>query len=237
MNVNLYLAYITPDKIKNMSKAAIQIEFLRSTLKLSQESFAKKIGFSRSYVRDIELGKAKPSRRFLEEVSKNFGVSADLFLTDLGERIISILDKIPSISGEGFIYLYDYTDKGLQEAENQLIRFLSNFNYLLLDGKEIKSENHFFSLLTGEKGQLVRLWDLFKESVLNNEYKFFVIKNFSLSGVKYKVPVLRGFFRITAMNGATILIDKPCFLERNVSSLYYYAYPIHVSGPFGRVNY
>jgi len=220
-----------------MSDAAKQIEFLRSTLKLSQENFAKEIGFSRSYVRDIELGKTKPSRRFLEGVSKIFGVSADQFLTDLGERIISILDKIPSISGDGFIYLYDFTDKGLQEAENQLLRFLSNFNYLLLDGKKIKSENHFLSLVTGKKGQSVKLWDLFRRSMFNSKYRFFVIKNYSLSGIKYKVPVLRGLSRITTINGGIILIDKPCFLERNASSLYYYAYPIHISGTFGRMNY
>jgi len=49
--------------------------------KITQEEFAKRIGYSRSYLRDIEYGRVKPSRGFLVAVSAEFNVSIDWLLT------------------------------------------------------------------------------------------------------------------------------------------------------------
>jgi len=58
-----------------------RIKSTRNNSKLSQAKFAKEIGYSQGYVRDIELGKVKPSRRILEAISQRFNVSIDWLLT------------------------------------------------------------------------------------------------------------------------------------------------------------
>lgn len=82
-----------------MDISAKQITILRKRLGLSQDGFGKKIGFSRSYVRDIETGKAKPSRKILEAISIECRVSIDwiLFGDNIKKRahaFIKLLNKL-----------------------------------------------------------------------------------------------------------------------------------------------
>ena len=79
-----------------METSSKQIINLRKKLGLTQTVFAEKIGFSQSYIRDIELGKAKPSRNILESINKVFKVSIDwiLFGGSIKERAKIYLELI-----------------------------------------------------------------------------------------------------------------------------------------------
>lgn len=65
---------------RKSSGACAQPFSLRQSLNLSQADFAKEIGYSTSYVGDVEVGKTRPSRRFLEAVRSRFGISIDQLL-------------------------------------------------------------------------------------------------------------------------------------------------------------
>jgi len=210
-----------------MVNYAEYISFLRFTLKLTQDKFAKRMGYSRSYVKNIETGKVKPSRRFLEALNENYGVSIDSLLGEMGDRVLKSLKRIPSLSGFGFVYIYDFTDSGLNEAEKQLLNFLQNRPFVFIDGKKIKSAKQLWETLTGESGSTRKLYEIF-EAMCGDDYKYIIIKNFSLSGIREKAMELKWLAREIGPWGALIIIDKPSFLERNAEMFYYHAYPIHV---------
>jgi transcriptional regulator with XRE-family HTH domain len=221
-----------------------KISFLRSSLNLTQNEFGKKIGYSRSYVKDIESGRVKPSRGFLEAVSLNFGISMDSLMSDLGGKIVRAIYTISELIGKhkgGFIYLYDFTDAGLKKAEEELLKFLKDFEYKIIECKEIRSANQFLSILTGEKGNTHELWKIFqKRSYAPRDFKkaeFLVLKNFSLSRIKSYAEIFRDLSEeLFLSNGSLIVIDKPCFLEKNSDRFYYYAYPIHFSSLDGMMH-
>lgn len=79
-----------------MDITAKQIRFLRRDFGLSQNAFAEKIGFSRSYVRDIELGKVEPSRKILKAISSECRVSVDwiLFGEPIRKRTEVFMEKL-----------------------------------------------------------------------------------------------------------------------------------------------
>lgn len=169
-----------------MENSSKQISFLRSTLKLTQEAFGQNLGYSRSYVKDIESGRVKPSRAFLEAVNAKYGVSIDSLLSSLGELIVNVLNRIPQRSDYGFIYLYDFTDAGLDEAETDLMEYLSNHSYTLVDGRDIKTETDLYARLAGQDKSIKNdKWDRFIDDIRSrNKFHFVVLKHFSLSPLK-----------------------------------------------------
>jgi putative transcriptional regulator len=60
-----------------MKEKSIQVAEIRRRLGLSQDNFAKEIGFSRSYVGDIESGRTEPSRHLLLAIKDRFGIPVD----------------------------------------------------------------------------------------------------------------------------------------------------------------
>jgi len=211
---------------------------------MTQDEFARSIGYSKSYLKDIEYGKVKPSRGFLEAISSKFGISIDSLISDLGGKIVRAIYTISELIGKhkgGFIYLYDFTDAGLKKAEEELLKFLKDFEYRIIECKEIRSPNQFLSVLTGEKGNTHELWKIFqKRSYAPRDFKkaeFLVLKNFSLSRIKSYAEIFRDLSEeLSLNNGSLIVIDKPCFLEKNSGRFYYYAYPIHFSSLDGMMH-
>jgi transcriptional regulator with XRE-family HTH domain len=218
-----------------MQHSSSQISFLRSTLRLTREKFAKEIGYSASYVKDIESGRVKPSRGFLEALSLRYGVSIDSLLSDFGAQVVSILDRIPTFSDYGFVYLYDFNDRGLDEAEKQLLEFLSGRPHILIDCRTLRSPNHLYSMLTGAKGTTHELYHLLVKKTPAEDFRYVVLRSFSL--FKGRDPGrLRDLAKIiTPPFGALILIDKPSYLERHAQMLYYWAFPMHFSH-WGRMH-
>jgi phage repressor protein C with HTH and peptisase S24 domain len=52
-----------------MNKISQKVSDLRTTLGLSQQAFADRIGFSRNYISRVELGKNRPGKRFTSAVA------------------------------------------------------------------------------------------------------------------------------------------------------------------------
>jgi len=78
-----------------MNLTGDKISLLRSKLKLTQAAFAKSVNYSRSYVNDIESGRVKPSRDFLEALKEKYGISIDDLLSN---DSIHEFDQIPIVS-------------------------------------------------------------------------------------------------------------------------------------------
>ncbi|MFZ0928121.1 MAG: helix-turn-helix transcriptional regulator [Syntrophobacteraceae bacterium] len=213
-----------------------QIALLRRSQSLSQAAFAKEVGYSQSYVGDIESGRVMPSRRFLEAVGERFKVSIDQLTSDLGEQILRVLESISSISGGGFLYMYDFTDKGLDVCEAEALNIAQPHPHRFLDAVHIKTTRQMLHELTGMPlGS--DMWDQF--CIHYGECLFYIIKNISKSPMtnKDKIYFLKDVSELLGGTSNLIVIDKPSFLEKNANKLYYFAYPFRVSGRFGRINY
>jgi transcriptional regulator with XRE-family HTH domain len=57
-----------------------RIKDFRKRQGLNQREFAKKLEYSYGYVADLERGRQKPSREFLEKLRHMFGISSDYIL-------------------------------------------------------------------------------------------------------------------------------------------------------------
>ncbi|WP_333888261.1 helix-turn-helix transcriptional regulator [Clostridium sp.] len=55
----------------------LKLKQFRNSLKISQESFAKKLGISTSFYIKVELGERNPSFNFLKKLKKVFNVNID----------------------------------------------------------------------------------------------------------------------------------------------------------------
>ena len=213
-----------------MNITAEKILYLRSSLKLTQKDFAESIDYSRSYVNDIESGRVKPSRGFLEAVRTKYGISADALLSNLGTQIIAGLNAHFLTSDKGFIYLYDFTDSGLDAAEQKLLEFLNMKKYKIIDGRKVKGIVDFYAKLSGlkERRDSENHFRHFKNT---SDHDFIVLKRFSES------PIKNEMWRIyRAMPRPLIVIDKPSYLEKYIKHLYHSAFPIHFKDSFGFVH-
>ncbi|MFZ4437106.1 MAG: helix-turn-helix domain-containing protein [Syntrophales bacterium] len=214
-----------------MEYTADQIAKLRSFLGISQNDFAKSINYSRSYVKDIESGRVKPSRGFLEALRSKYGVSIDALLSNLGVQIIAGLNAHFLTSDKGFIYLYDFTDSGLDAAEQKLLEFLNGKKFKIVDGRKVSGRLELFAELSGSK-ERADSEKHFRHFVTTGNNDFIVLKRFSESPIKSQVW---GIYRDMAryMQGSLIVLDKPAYLEKYIERLYYSAFPIHFKDSFG----
>jgi len=57
-----------------------RIKDFRKRQGLNQREFAKRLGYSYGYIADLERGRQKPSREFLEKLRHIFGISGDYIL-------------------------------------------------------------------------------------------------------------------------------------------------------------
>lgn len=66
--------------------ACHRVRIIRKSAKLTQDEFAKEIGYSKVHVHLIETGTARPSNEFLQKVATRYGVNYDWLLTGIGEQ-------------------------------------------------------------------------------------------------------------------------------------------------------
>jgi transcriptional regulator with XRE-family HTH domain len=219
-----------------MKYSADQIANIRSLLNISQEAFAKSIGYSRSYVKDIESGRVKPSRAFLEALTSKYGVSADAMLSGFGLQINAGLHANFLTSEGGFIYLYDFTDLGLDMAEQELIKFFvdTGKKFIIIDGREIKGFREFFNKLS-ESQKLDRNLPFGVSFIQQCTWNldFIVLKRFSESSIKGKAWRIYIDLHSHCRPAGLIVLDKPSYLEKYAEYLYHRAFPIHFKDTFG----
>ena len=63
-----------------------RVRAVRQEAELTQEEFAKKIGYSKIQIHSGERGKVMPSNQFLEKVANVFSVSYEWLMTGKGQR-------------------------------------------------------------------------------------------------------------------------------------------------------
>lgn len=63
-----------------------RVRMIRKNEKLTQDEFAKEIGYSKSHVHSVESGMARPSNEFLQKITNRYGVNYDWLLTGVGEQ-------------------------------------------------------------------------------------------------------------------------------------------------------
>jgi transcriptional regulator with XRE-family HTH domain len=104
-----------------MAELCERIKELRSSLKLSQRQFAKRIFVSQTLVNEIELGKRKINPRILHLISSQFNVNMEWLKKGEGDMFS---DAPPDARLEHIIEIFHNLDKPLQD-------------YLLLQSKEL----------------------------------------------------------------------------------------------------
>ncbi|MBU0994688.1 MAG: helix-turn-helix transcriptional regulator [Proteobacteria bacterium] len=235
---------------------AISLQFIRNVrtkFNLTQEEFGKKIGYSRSYVRDIELGKVQPSRLFLEKISNEFHVSIDSLLSfdpilnaiELSiDPILNAIDRSRGHENPNIPFLMGFTQEELDSIEEHLKIILDGRDTRFIDASELKTKNQLYEKITGINGNITILRKALSTILINSENEIMiVIKALSLS--KISAGHVRDIFKTmddawkmrkegeeVIVNHAKpksclILIDFPSFLEKNHSKIGYYAIPIY----------
>jgi len=106
---------------KNMAELCERIKELRSSLKLSQRQFARRIFASQTLVNEIELGKRKINVRILHLISYQFGVNMEWLKKGEGDMFSGAPQDARL---EHIIEVFYKLDKPLQD-------------YLLLQSKEL----------------------------------------------------------------------------------------------------
>ncbi|AOC55408.1 helix-turn-helix domain-containing protein [Bacillus pumilus] len=63
----------------NLNELSKMLKKKRIESGLSQEEFAKTLGFTASYISRLENGKVSPTFKSLEKISEHIGIKANLF--------------------------------------------------------------------------------------------------------------------------------------------------------------
>jgi len=209
-----------------MNISGAQIVDLRKKLKLTQQEFADQINYSRSYLSDIEIGKVKPSRRFLEAVSERYGISLDSLAENSYEDWINYL--VTCTEEDFFIFIFGFNTAELCKGEIELMLYLANMDHVSVDASEIKSYSGLLSAImekeyNKDNGPVQKQYGLFAQE---SEHFFIFLKNFSKSKIPKKEQKLKQLIN-DSCHQTIIVLDKPSFLEKYSDELYSYARVTH----------
>ena len=82
---------------KRFSEPNELIRKFRSTLGLSQEEFAQKLGYTQGYIADLERGRQRPSRKFWEKLNQIFkGLSIEILDQSISYKWNQIEERLRS---------------------------------------------------------------------------------------------------------------------------------------------
>ena len=88
-----------------------RIRALRESLSISQEEFGKRLGVSRSVIKNIDYKKTVPKDLFIDLLCKTFSVNKEWLISGSGDMFISSADNILNqLSKE---YKLDPTDEAI----------------------------------------------------------------------------------------------------------------------------
>ena len=212
----------------------------RANLGLTQKEFAKRIGYSRSYLAEIESGKVKPSGNFLEAVSKVFNMSIDALMTD--SIIIDAIDANRGTENPDIIFVFSFTQDGIDGLEKLLRSLLKDRKVIFVDARGIKTWVQLLEKILNKKEGLTELHNALKMTLLNDEVML-VIKNLTLSNLPKKEIgyYIRDIFKIMddawetkqesfrhkKPKSSLILLDFPSLLEKYYSEIGFYTIPVY----------
>ena len=100
-----------------------RIKNLRKSLNMTQEEFSKRIGLSRNFIAQVEIGTKTPSERTISDICREFEVNDEWLRTGNGEMIIqkSKDEQIAEMLGE-------IQRSGEDNFKHRLVSALSKLN-------------------------------------------------------------------------------------------------------------
>ena len=228
-----------------MNTPASRIVALRQSQGLTQESFGDVIGYSRTYISDIEMGKTPPSRRFLEAVSKKFGVSIDGLLAN--SKILELIDYNKGTDDPQIIFCYAFSQEGLREYEDYLKELLEPEKTRFVDASVFKTATEFLNAIADSAAKSPgKAYDKVRDLVLTEDLRL-VLKGLSTSRVSKAVNLVYDIFKtmddawlkqikaqpggeevLRPVKSSIIILDYPSFLENNYKLLGYYSVPVPI---------
>ena len=223
----------------------------RLSLGLTQEEFANKIGYSRSYVAEIETGKVQPSRKFLLAVSNKLNLSIDELVSD--SLVLKAIDANRGTENPDIIFLFAFTQNDIEWIKDYLKELLKNRKTIIVEASAMTNYKQVYSAILNKEYKTFMYRDELSEILLNDEIML-VIKNISLSKMpkKQKGGVIRDIFKIMDdawdsrkgdedhvsrhkdPKSALIVLDFPSFLENFYNEIGYYAVPVY---PLPEISY
>ena len=212
----------------------------RANLGLTQKEFAKKIGYSRSYLAEIESGKVRPSSNFLEAVSRVFKMSIDALMTD--SAIVDAIDANRGTEYPDIIFVFAFSQDGIDGLEKLLRSLLIDRKLIFVDARGIKTWVQLLKKILNQDGGSTELFEALKAMLLNDEVML-VIKNLTLSSLpKSDIGYhIRDIFKILddawepkqeklghkKPNSSLILLDFPSLLENYYREIGFYTVPVY----------
>ena len=107
--------------MKSSTSIKDRVKLLRTTLKLSQEEFGRRIYVSQSLLTEIESGNRKVHDRIIQLIVSEYNVNKDWLLTESGDMFSA---PPPDIKKMQLLEIFNELDSMLQD-------------YLLLQSKEL----------------------------------------------------------------------------------------------------
>jgi len=232
-----------------MAEISEKIKAIRAIENLSQEDFSKILGYSKGYVADIETGRTKPSRKFLEAVQLTYGVSIDWLLRE--SQILELIEANKKTEYPHLIFAYAFTQSGIEQAEGMMRHLLAKKKYFLVDASGVSTFNKLLKKIVHRNESADRLWKRLENLLLNDEIVL-ILKCMSQSKIARSGDHVRDIFKIiddawdnrwdgTEMireykypKSSLIVLDYPSYLEKNMQTFWYYAVPIYATAPKGR---
>jgi transcriptional regulator with XRE-family HTH domain len=232
-----------------MEYVSRKIKGIRTRENLSQEAFSKELNYSKGYLADIETGRTQPSRKFLESIQANFGMSLDWLLSE--NQILDQIEFNRTSEKPHILFVYAFTQRGLDKAEIVLRDLLKEKRHMIVDASGVTSKVQLLKIITNEKGNTDQLWQHLENSFLQDQ-TVLTLKGMSLSNIPNSGYLVRDIFKLTdsgnenkwhesaAVSGknvpkpSLIVLDFPSYLEKSTASFWYYAFPIYSTTARGR---
>lgn len=184
-----------------MASLQKKIKEIRTNKNLSQEKFGKLLGYSKGYIANIETGRTKPSRRFLEAIQKKCGVSIDSLINEkINTQPIKKEPKHPGLRELLFI-TYDGKEREkieavLNEGEYTLFERLIATNAVLIYLDAAMHDDRLNAMI-------IRTWASLKsEPTYKNDESYNTLEEYL-----HNIPKLKGLATLALSEGPQALFD------------------------------
>jgi len=224
-----------------------RLEKIISKLALSKDEFAKKCGISKSQLYNYLNGINEPTAKFFRQLKTIFPlVNIDWIVS--GNQVIDIIEANKKTENPNIIFVYDFTQKGLDRAEGMFQKILTNKNHIIVDASGLTSYGQLLKEILGKEKETGRdtnfkLHHDLIDLMLNNDV-ILIIKNMSLSKITRSGDCIRSIFKIMddawdmknikkagimchlMPKSSLIILDFPSYLEKNANIFGDYAIAI-----------
>lgn len=228
-------------KVKKKHLLGVKFRQIRKQHQFSQQAFAEKLGFSKSYIADIEGGRIRPSRNLLEAVQNKLGISVDSIFKE--ERMLAFIEMSKGINPL-ILFIYAFTQGGIADNEAMLRNLLTGWATRFIDAAGLSSRDELFEKITETRDSGSSLYARLKAG-LTSEDLILILKSMSQSRIQNPGETVRDLFKIIQTDWnerreerakrndqslvesscVLVLLDYPSFLEKNMESFGYYAHP------------